>query len=407
MLGEVGKSLLAAAQATSDVQDVLNQLARRYGCPELRIFVLPTVVFVEDLKAPIPVTQMFPVGSEVLRLDQSDEIDNLVRQALQESTEPHEVLSALERIHRLPSRFGAAMTLVGHTILTLGFGLVLNPTVSAMPIYLVLGLLVGGIVVFGQKFATLSLILPVFTAFAVVLVVELAVKPFVHDDVLRLVTPALVSFLPGMTLTVAAVELTTGQVMAGASRLMFGIARLCLLAFGVYAGLTVAGASAAAQHAPAQLGSWAPWVGIVFVAVGYYLFSAAPRGSLLWLFFALTVAYSAQLLGNILLGAVLSGLVGAIVVIPVVKLAGRLKNAPSRAVMLTCAYWMLVPGAMGFMGLSEAAAGKANAADTILQTLGSLIAISIGMVLGAGLSRDVSRAARGWRSAPTASTQLP
>src|SRR5690606_9724597 len=144
------------------------------------------VVFVEDLKAPIPVTQMFPVGSEVLRLDQSDEIDNLVRQALQESTEPHEVLSALERIHRLPSRFGAAMTLVGHTILTLGFGLVLNPTVSAMPIYLVLGLLVGGIVVFGQKFATLSLILPVFTAFAVVLVVELAVKPFVHDDVLRL-----------------------------------------------------------------------------------------------------------------------------------------------------------------------------------------------------------------------------
>ncbi|MNU04359.1 hypothetical protein D3C72_2487400 [compost metagenome] len=65
--------------------------------------------------------------------------------------------------------------------------------------------------------------------------------------------------------------------------------------------------------------------------------------------------------------------------------------------MLTCAYWLLVPGAMGFIGLSEAASGTAGAAATLLRTFGSLTAIAIGMMLGAGLSKDATAVARGWR----------
>ena len=398
MLGNMGATLLSSAQATSDVENTLNQLAQRYGRSELRIFVLPTVVFIEDPGNPASPTEMFPASSDSLRLDQSDAVDKLVHQSLRDGTEPQEVIAAIARVCSAPSRFGMLLTILGYTILTVGFGLVLNPTATALPIYVALGVLVGTIVQLGSRTRTLSLILPVFTAFAVTLVISIFVKPYVHDDVLRLVAPSLVSFLPGMTLTVAAVELTNGQVMAGASRLVFGIARLGLLAFGVYAGLSVAHFPSAAGEAGAPLGGWAPWVGILLVSVGYYLFSAAPRGSLPWLFFALIVAYSAQLLGNFLLGAVLSGLVGALVVIPVVGLAGRRRTAPSRAVMLTCAYWLLVPGAMGFIGLSEVAAGSAGAMNTILQTAGSLIAISIGMVLGAGLSHDAMTLVRGWQS---------
>jgi hypothetical protein len=119
------------------------------------------------------------------------------------------------------------------------------------------------------------------------------------------------------------------------------------------------------------------------------------------------VAYAAQLLGDRLLGPELSGLVGAIIVIPAVALAGRVKAAPSTAIMLTCAYWLLVPGAMGFIGLSEAASGTSGATSTILRTFGSLMAIAIGMVIGAGLSRDVSAVARGWRRGPTEEGRTP
>ncbi|NYD67685.1 threonine/serine ThrE exporter family protein [Agromyces atrinae] len=401
MLGELGASLLDSSLATSDVEDTLNTLAAQYGRADLRVFVLPTIVLVEDPSTSPAQTAIFAAGQYALRLDQAGEVERLVRHARERTTPPAEVVASLSTIRAMRPRFGSVLTVTGYMLLTVGFGMVLNPTVTALPVYVVLGVIVGSIMLVGNRVATLSLILPVLTAFSVTLLISLLVRPWVHDDVLRLVAPSLVSLLPGLTLTIAAVELTSGQVMAGASRLVYGIARLGLLAFGVYAGITVAGEPPAPTSAPTQLGAWAPWVGIALVSVGYYLYSVAPRRSLLWILYALVVAYSAQLLGNLLVGPELSGLIGALVVIPAIMLAGRVKGSPSTSVMLTCAYWLLVPGAMGFIGLSEAAAGTAGASGTILRTFGSLTAIAIGMVLGAGLSRDVSAIGREWRQTRT------
>lgn len=397
MLGELGASLLASSQATSDVEDTLNRLAEKYDRGDLRVFVLPTLVLVEDPRSTPAQTSIFAAEDDPLRLDQVGEVERLVRHASELVPPPDEVIGQLREIRATRARFGPVLSVLGYTLLTVGFGLVLNPTITALPVYLVLGVIVGSIVLTGNRIATLSLILPVLTAFTVTLLISLLVRPLVHDDVLRLVAPALVSFLPGLTLTIAAVELTSGQMMAGASRLVYGIARLGLLAFGVFAGITIAGEPPVPTATPTQLGAWAPWVGILLVSIGYYLYSSAPRHSLVWILYALVVAYSAQLLGDLLLGPEMSGLIGAIIVIPAVMLAGRLTAAPATAVMLTCAYWLLVPGAMGFIGLSEAASGSAGATAMILRTFGSLTAIAIGMVLGAGLTRDVVAMARAWK----------
>lgn len=396
MIGEIGATLLAGAQATNDVQDTLERLALRYDRPELRVFVLPTLVLIEDPPEDRPQASIFPAVSQALRLDQADAVDRIVRRAFRDRTDPKAVIAQIAHVRAAPPRFRAPLTVLGYTLLTTGFGLVLNPTLTALPVYVILGLIVGTIVYVGNRTRTMSLLLPAITAFIVTLLISELVRPLVHDDVLRLVAPALVSFLPGLTLTIAAVELTAGQVMAGATRLVYGVARLALLVFGVYAGLSVAGAPPSVT-APVQLGPWAPWVGILLVSFGYYLYSAAPRRSLLWILYALVVAYSAQLLGDALLGAELSGLVGALIVIPAVQLAAKLRVAPSPAIMLTCAYWLLVPGSIGFIGFSEAATGNAQASGTILRTFASLISIAIGMMLGAALSRDVMAFTRGWK----------
>lgn len=401
MLGEIGVTLLAASEATSEVEATLKRLAVQYGRLDLRIFVLPTLVLIESPAETGPTTAIFPANRPALRLDQSGSVERVVRKAFGEQQDPQSVVDALTAISLRPPRFGATAAILGHMLLTVGFGLVLNPTLTALPVYVVLGLFVGAIVRVGHHLPTLALVLPVATAFAVTGLVTILARvghSVIHDDVIRLVAPALVSFLPGLTLTIAAVELTSGQVIAGASRLVYGIARLGLLAFGVYAGLTVAGSASASNTASESLGEWAPWVGLLLVSLGYFLYSAAPRGSLLWILYALIVAHSAQLLGHLLVGVELSGLIGALIVIPAVHLAARLKLAPSSAIMLTCAYWVLVPGSMGFIGLSEVASGRAGAVSALLETAGSLIAIAIGMMLGAALSRDATAVARGWRS---------
>lgn len=404
MLGEYGAALLASSLATTDVEDTLYQLARRYGRQQLRICVLPTLILIEDPAEEPAQTLIFPALPQALRLDQAGRVEMAVRKALVQPKSSKEMLASLSEILAGPPRFGPVLKILGNMLLTVGFGLVLNPTISAIPVYLVLGLMVGIIVTWGSRAATLSLVLPILTAFLVTVLVGIVALPLVHGGVLMLVAPSLVPFLPGLSLTIAAVELTTGQVLSGASRLVYGLAGLGLLSFGVYVGLQVTHFPPAESSGLSQLGQWAPWAGLVPVSLGYVLFMSAPRGSFLWILFATVVSYGAQLLGEYLVGAELSGLVGAIIVIPAVTLAGRLPSAPSPAIMLTCAYWVLVPGAMGFIGLSEVATGTSGAANTMLQTLASIIAIAIGMVLGSGITHDAALAVRAWRGEEASGT---
>ncbi len=395
LLGEAGAALLRSSRATSAVEVTLRDLARAYDRPDIRCFVLPTLVMIDDPRDAAR-TALFPVTSAALRLDQAGEVERALARATAEHPPPADVVQRLRAVEGSAPRFNSAVRLLGHMILTIGFGLVLDPIASALPIYAVLGLLVGVVVVYGPRVPTLALILPIAAAFGVTSLTIAVLAPLVGDDAIRLVTPALVSLLPGLTLTLAAVELTGNQVVAGASRLIYGGAQLGLLAFGLFAAITIFGAPAGAAP-QSQLGAWAPWLGVALTALGYTLFSVAPKGAFPWIVVSLAVAYGAQLAGSHLVGAQLSGFVGAFVVIVFVALLRRLPAAPPSAVMLTCAYWLLVPGALGFIGLSQVAEGSRGGTDLLVQMLVSLLAIAIGMVVGAGLTRDTSTAWRAWR----------
>src|SRR5690606_31246470 len=113
--------------------------------------------------------------------------------------------------------------------------------------------------------------------------------------------------------------------------------------------------------------------------------------------FALVVAYSGQMLGHMLLGATLSGLIGALLAVPAIYLVTHFSSAPPPAVLLTCAYWMMVPGSLGFIGLTETVSGTAGGTDTLIQPVGAIFAIAIGMVVGTGISRDTGAFARAWQ----------
>ncbi|MDQ2670249.1 MAG: threonine/serine exporter family protein [Gemmatimonadota bacterium] len=393
MLGTFGTTLLAASQATPDVESDLHAVADAYGAHDLKFAVLPTLVFVSDSTR----TTVFSDVGAPLRLDQIAALEQEVRGAARDQPPPGQVIDRIHEIRAAPPRFRTLTTIIGHTILTLGFGLVLNPTVTALPAYIVLGAIVGTIVAFGSRLATLSLILPVVTAFLVTLLTAHLLARWIAEDPLRIIAPPLASFLPGIALTIAAVELTRGQIIAGASRLVYGVAQLVLLAFGVYAGMIAVG------HLPedadaASLGVWAPWVGIVLTGIGYSLWASAPKGALPWVIAALAIAHGAQLLGNLVTGPELSGFLGALVVAPFARLAGRFASAPPAIVLTICGFWILVPGALGFIGVTEAAAHSSDAADTLFTTAITVIAIAIGMLVGSGLTRDLSAVRRAWRA---------
>ena len=121
------------------------------------------------------------------------------------------------------------------------------------------------------------------------------------DGSMRVLIPALVTFLPGGLLTTATLDLSAGETISGSSRLVAGTMQLVLLSFGIVAGAELAGISldeAITNAAENTLGDWAPELGVVVFGFGAFLHFSGPRGSLGWLILVLVAACDGQQLGG-------------------------------------------------------------------------------------------------------------
>lgn len=399
LLRELGAALLSSGQSVVDTENQLAAVALAHGADQVRVLVLPTGVFLQVETAHGPQSDVTGPGTAgTLPLHQIGRIDSLVRRLTSGDVELAAARLELREILASPRRFGPLLVVLGHALLTLGFGLILYPTVDALPIYLGMGAAVGILRLLATRWPTLEQVLPVFAAFAVSLVTIEWIAPWVGADPLRLLTPALVSFLPGAVLTVAAIELTSNQVVAGASRMVYGVALLLLLAFGVVAAVTLTGPWDTSGQ-PEVLSRWIGLVGVLAVAVGYRFFSSTPRGSFWWLLLALYSAYLAQRVGTELLTPELGGFIGGLVVAPVAQAVARVRQGPPAVVLTLPAFWLLVPGALGFRSISELATGQSLGIADLVDTVLALFSIALGVLVGSALTRDARRVSHVVRAA--------
>ena len=205
-----------------------------------------------------------------------------------------------------------------------------------------LGLVVGSPAIVRSR-RPLHVLLPVLAAF-VVPAERIATRTGLVDTGIRPIVASLIVFLPGATLTAAVLELGSGQVVSGASRLVSGILSLALLAFGILPGLGVAGVSMGQALAGATplLGAWAPWLGVATFAIGVASTSSAPRGSMVGLLIVLYAAWAAQLGGNALWGIYLGTLfIGAVILVLGASLLARLPGMVPRQASFLPGFWLL------------------------------------------------------------------
>lgn len=377
MLREIGIALLEVQVPSGVVEARLTHIARRYTAEPFQVVALPTVLII----------QVGSTGHEVAgstrgttQLDRAGRIDAITRLAAAGAITPADAVRDIVEARSATPRFRPLTLLVGYVITTLGFGIVINPAWTALWAYVFLGAAVGLIVVVASRLPAIASIAPSFSAAVVTILATWFVADAAGDDLLRIIAPALVATLPGLSLTIGAMELASGAIMAGSSRLVYGVAQLLLLAFGVGIGLAIAG-TATPHESVARMGPLSFYVAIVIIGIGLYIYLSAPRGSLMWLIAAIAVALLGQKIGALFLAPATSGAVGALLVLPFAVVAAKIKTAPSMFVMLLAAFWSLVPGAMGFESISEAATEGSLNADTLASTFAAIFSIALGTLV--------------------------
>jgi uncharacterized membrane protein YjjP (DUF1212 family) len=391
---ELGRSLSLAGTAVSETQARLRTIATASGACDARIIVLPTALIIAFGRAGLATVESIPQLAGTLRLDQISALYDLVHAAERGEVSPADGLRRLRRIRSMPPRHAGPVTLMAYAAMTVGLCLVLQPTPSDVAIAAGLGLLVGLLVLAARGRQTPTVLVPVVSATVVATVSFQAVKHGIADPGLRTLIAPLVTFLPGGVLTTATVELASGEMVAGASRLVFGSVQLLLLAFGIVAGVELAGlpSESALDDAPANLlGWWAPWVGVIVFGVAAAVYFSAPPGALPWLLLVLLAAWIGQVVGDRLFGGGTSGFVGALVMTPIALLIARIPGGPPSQVTFLPAFWLLVPGAIGLIGVTEVVGNPATASiEDLITPIGSIVAIALGVLAGASLFRGVA-----------------
>ena len=376
MLREIGIALVEVAQPTPIVENRLQRIAARYTTESVRVVVLPTTLLIQIGDNALEID-----GStrSSLQLDAAGRIDDIASLAEAGAVSPTEAVAAVSAARTMAPRYGKWAMILGYAVTTVGFGIMINPTWASLPGYFFLGLVVGTIVMFATP--ALTPILPTLCAMVVTLLATWFVADTANDGLLRVISPALVATLPGMALTTGATELASSQIISGSSRLVYGISQLALLVFGVVMGTMIAG-DLGPQAPSAQMGPWSLYVSIVVVGVGLSIYLSAPPGSLFWLMGAIAAAVLGQKFAEMFLSDPHAGFVGAILSVLFAMLAARIKTSPPGVVMLLAAFWSLVPGALSFMSVSQAATGG-NADVSSMSTSGAaILSIALGTLVG-------------------------
>lgn len=393
---QLGSAMLAASSPATEVRQRIELVAIAYDL-ELEFFVLPTGVWAVGYEKAVLVS-LSAVDPGTYRFDQIKALLRLVDQAAAGGVPPDEGLTALAEIRSMEPQFGRWLQVLGFVFVAFGIALVVRGTWRDLAAATVLGGVSGVLMSLTPNRPAFENLLPALASFVVGLAAFSMLEAGWIDDSIRVLTPALVIFLPGAMLTIGAIELSDGSLASGSSRMVAGFYQLLLLAFGLVVAGSVVGLSSADEvidPAIDGVGWWASWIGVGVYVVGVGLAFSAPRDSWPSLFLVSYVAWAAQSLVTPHVVEHLSAMVGATAALLAACFAARRLGGPTPLLSFTPAFWLLVPGGLGLLGVTRATAGSTGGAE-IGVALFTIVGIALGVIIGLAADRFLRAHTRWW-----------
>ena len=397
LMSIAGDALIEAGFDVSDVQSDLRAIAAAHGMPDVQIIAMPTALVVSSTSGGTLRTSAVATGAVQLRLHQIEALDDVVTRT-RLGLDPRAAVREIRAIRTAPPPFPPAVQLLGGVLATMGLAVLLGSSGRGTLLAGALGVFTGAVQLLGLRVPLrYQALVTVSAAAGVSLAVFLLARLGWSTDIVPSLIAPLVTLLPGALLTTAVIELASGQMISGAGRLAAGATQLLLLALGIVGPALLVGIPALelTSTRPA-LGTLGPWLGVAAFGIGIVVNRCARPRSMGWILIVLYVAYGAQVLGGLFIGGLLSAFVGALAMTPVADLVARQRGGPPAIVSFTPAFWILVPGALGLMGVATLLSGDGTGTASLLTAVITMIGIALGVLVGRALSTLIGLRRRSW-----------
>ncbi|MFG0245571.1 MAG: threonine/serine exporter ThrE family protein [Phycisphaerales bacterium JB052] len=380
---ELARALGTFGTSANRVEDVIGFCADAFGY-NAQTFTTPTSVFVslEDTDGDIH-TYLARVHPGEADLTKMMALDRVFNRTISGHLSPTEGVAEIKRIVTMAPRYPVWMIVICFGVIGVCAGNFLGGAEKEMAASGIVGLLIGLLVQFTGRKREFSRLMEFLSGLGAALIAGYLALPFGGYMTTVPIIAGIIILLPGLTLTMAMVELSMKHVVSGTARLAGAVMVLLVIGFGVVLGQTIVDRTTGT--APIAVAHNLPWyIDLLSVLVATLcmavLFQAHLRHAWIMVLAGLLSFYSARF-GTLYLGPEI-GVLGAAMVVGVASnLYARIFDRPALVMMLP-GLIILVPGSLGLRSLqlfmSSATVDGVQSSFTVL-VVG--VALVVGLLL--------------------------
>ena len=382
---------MAGGAAAHEVREDVMAAGRALGHDAVQVNSTPNGITL-SLGNGRPAT--FEMVESQLRLDQTARVAAVQYGIESGQLSPSEALDALLASRSKPARFPVLGMYFGGVIIAMGIAAILQPSVSSILFGAVVSPITVALIRLARRRLVPGALLPLIAAFLIATAAFTAFHFGLIVSPLRTMLPPLAVLLPGGLIVTGLAELVAGAMVSGASRLAYGATQLVLFAAGVAGAALALGvpAEAYANTRADDLGPLAGFIGLIGLTAGICLQESVPRALAPGVFVITALTYATQWGVQNVWGTAWSGaLVGAFVASFCAWMWAWLHPENPRLVLFLPSFWLLVPGSLGLVSVTQLSVNPHESWATALNAASIIISIALGLVFGTTVARFVRR----------------
>jgi len=383
---ELARALGTYGTSANRLEEVVAVCADDLGL-RAQTFSTPTSVFVSVESEHGLSTYLARVVPGEVNLCKMMQIDRLFNHVIDNTLSPEDGVKEIKRIVELPSAYPSWMTIASFLIVSSCVSYFLGGGPKELVASGLVGLVVGILVLFTGRNREFSRLMEFLSGFMAALLAGVLAAPMGGYMPAVVAIAGMIILLPGLTFTIAMVELATKHVVSGTARLAGAVMVLLVIGFGFVIGQHTAELLVGSiETVPSTRMGWyiEPIAILISTICMTILFQAKMRHAWVMIIAGFLSFYSARY-GSSLLGTEVGTLVAAISVGTASNFYARTFDRPALTLMLP-GLLMLVPGSLGLKSLQLF---LDNNTVTGVQSAFTVVIVAVAIVVGLLLANVV------------------
>ncbi|MGH9834525.1 MAG: threonine/serine ThrE exporter family protein [Blastocatellia bacterium] len=378
----LGRALHAYGIPAHRLEEVMEKASERLGL-QGQFFSTPTSIFASFGPQEEQRTFLMRVTPGEVDLGKVAELDDVTTGVLRGAFGPAEGSQLIDRILAAPRRYGRVVTIIAFGLASAAASRFLGGGLKEIAASATIGLITGLLSLLAGKYQSLGRVFEFVVAFTASALAESLTFVIGGYAVSNATLAGLIVLMPGLTLTIALVELSTKNLSSGTARLSGAFVIFLGIGFGVAVGGSVTDLLIGQPRVTraVQAPEWTMIVALVAMPLALTVLLRAQLRDAVWIVIAGALAVGGSRVGVKFFGPEIGVFLGALTVGVASNWYARLLDRPA-TITEAPGILMLVPGSVGFRGLTALMDEKiVSGVDTTFKMILTAVALVAGMLM--------------------------